>query len=1078
MSDEQAPGGPGPERPEPPRGGPSGAGLLRVAVERPVTVVVTTILVVLFGGLSVAQLPIQLTPDISIPTLSVRTQWPGASPTEVETEILEPQEDALKDVPGLTRMTSNASPDSASLTLEFAVGTDIQEALVRVTNRLTQVGDYPEAADEPSVETADDTGPPLAVIAIRSATGEPVEAYRTWVDEQVLPQILRVRGVGDIFHIGGRDRIYEIDFDPAELAARGLTVPDLAARIRAELRDVSGGDVSLGRRRLLVRTLAVEPDPAHLEEIVLAVGPDGTPIRLRDVGSARIGLREASGVAFSDDRPSMVLLLRREAGTNVLEVTENIRSAVERLDQELFEPEGLELEVLSDQVGYITGALDQVRTNLLLGACLAVLVLFGFLRSFGASAIISLAIPICVFGTALGMTLLGRSVNVVSLAGITFAIGMVLDNSIVSLESIDTWRRRIADPPEAAFEGIREVWGALLASTATTAAVFVPVIGWESEVGQLLRDVAVAISFAVVTSLLVSLWVIPSLAGRVLGPASEEPRVRFRPLARLGRAGLARIGGAVAWLGRSWIRSAAIVGGAVAICVTLALLLLPPLEYLPAGNRNLVFGILVPPPGTAVAELDRVGRHVQSQVVEHIGREVDGAPAIRRSFFVGSPTRVFSGAVADDPDRVRDMLAWLRTVQGGIPGFFSFTTQASLFGRRGGGRSIEVNLSGSDLEELTTAGGAVFGALREALPGAQIRPVPSLDAGALELRAHPRRGEAAPLGVSTADLGLTLDALVDGAIIGELGPEGEPQLDVVVHARRADGRRFETPDDIASAPVLGGNGEIVPLGVLADLREELGPTVIQRIERRRAITLQVAPPEAIPLEAALLTVENEVIGPMTRAGAFGSGVDVDYSGAAGDLELAKGQFANVLLLALIISYLLMSALFEDFLAPVVVLVTVPLAAAGGVLGLRLVDAVLTPQPLDLLTALGFLILIGVVVNNAILVVDGALARLRRGEPLLDAVREATEQRVRPILMTTLTSLAGLLPMVVLPGSGSELYRGVGAIVLGGLALSTLLTLFVVPSAFSLAWTARRGVAGMVRELRGAREAPASAAAEE
>ena len=1029
-----------------------GGGLLRIAVERPVTVVVTAVLVVLFGALSVLDLPIQLTPDISVPTLTVRTSWPGASPTEIESEILEPQEDALKDVPGLVRMTSEARPDQATLTLELSVGTDIDEALVRVTNRLTQVGDYPEAANEPSVETADDTGPPLAVIAIRTPDGQPVAAYRTWVAETVLPELQRVPGIGDIRHIGGRDTVFLIEADPRELAGRGLSIPAIAARVRTELRDVSAGDVTLGRRRLLVRTMAVAPNPEQLEKIVLASGDDGTPIRLGDVARVSLGLRDATGVAMSDDRPSMVLLLSRESGSNVLEVTRQIRERVDELDQDLFRPEGLRIEVISDQVDYIQGALDLVQQNLIVGALLAILALFLFLRSFGASGIVSLAIPICVFGTALGMTLLGRSVNVVSLAGITFAIGMVLDNSIVSLESIDTWRRKVSDPKEAAYEGIREVSGALIASTATTAAVFIPVITWQGEVGQLLRDIAVAISFAVVTSLIVSVWVIPGLAGRVLKTkqGAEEPKIA-RQVTR-------RVGAVVDWIARSPLRSGGVVFGAVGACVAIAIALLPPIEYLPKGNRNLVFGILVPPPGTSVAELERVGERVQGQVAAQTQATPDGAPAIARSFFVGSPERIFAGAVAQDPERVGDMLDWLRGVQGSIPGFIAFATQASLFGRSGGGRSIEINLSGSDLGTLSQVGGQLFGAVREAVPGAQVRPVPSLDPGAPELRAYPRRGEAAPLGVTTSDLGLTLDAFVDGAIVGELGPEGEPQLDVMIRGVRQDGGRIDDADGIRGAPVVTADGSVVPFSVLADLREELGPTVIRRIERRRALTLEVSPPDEVPLEEALARIET-LLSELRADGSLPASVQTSFSGTAGDLEIAQGQFANVLLLALIISYLLMSALFEDFLAPVVVLVTLPLAAAGGVAGLRLVDAFLSPQPLDLMTALGFLILIGVVVNNAILVVDGALARLKEGETLDDAVRGAVESRVRPILMTTLTSLAGLMPMVLFPGSGSELYRGVGAVVLGGLTLSTFLTLFVVPSFFSLVWRVRLKLSG-------------------
>ena len=1032
---------------------------MRVAVERPVTVTVTAVLVVLFGGLSVFDLPIQLTPDITVPRVTVNTTWPGASPTEIESEILEPQEDALDDVPDLVRMISEARTGQGSLTLELAVGTDIDDALIRVGNRLTQVGGYPEAANDPVIATADSTGPPLAVIGIRSVDGEPVEAYRTWVENDILPELQRISGIGDVRHLGGRDTIFLIEVDPRELAARGFTLGQIASRIRSELRDISAGDIELGRRRLLVRTMAIAPDPEELGALVLGASSDGTPIRLADVGRVTLGLRDATGVAMSDDRPSMVLLLDREAGSNVLEVTEQILERVETLNRERFAPEGLEIEVLSDQVDYIEGALELVRQNLMVGAGLAILVLFLFLRSVGASFLISLAIPICVFGTALGMVLLGRSVNVVSLAGITFAIGMVLDNSIVSLESIDTWRSKVSDPKEAAFRGIGEVWGALVASTATTAAVFVPVITWEGEVGQLLRDVAVAISFAVVFSLVVSVWVIPGLAGRLLKTKKKEPGDEATPRRPTFFARARdRIAGTIGWLVRSPLRSLVVVLGAVSVCVGLALVLLPPLEYLPSGNRNLVFGILTPPPGTSVEELDGVARRVQSQIAENLasrreeGREYD-VPAVDRSFFVGSPDRVFAGAIAADPERVDEMMGYLRGVQGQIPGFLSFATKASLFGQAGGGRAIEVNLSGPDLGQLTQVGGRMFGMVQEAIPGAQVRPVPSLDPGAPELRARPRRDEIAPLGLTTADIGLTLDALVDGSIVGELGQPGEPQLDVVVRAVRAGGGRIDDPDAIRSAPVAAPGGEVVPFTVLAELTEELGPTVIRRIERRRALTLTVSPPDEVPLETALTEVDT-LIEQMRADGSLPADVSVEYSGTAGDLEIAKSQFFWVLMLALLISYLLMSALFEDFLAPVVVLVTLPLAAAGGVGGLRLVDAFLAPQPLDLMTALGFLILIGVVVNNAILVVDGALARLREDATLEEALRSSVAGRVRPILMTTATSLAGLLPMVVFPGSGSELYRGIGAVVLGGLTLGTVLTLFVVPSLFALIWRVR------------------------
>ncbi|MGB1014939.1 MAG: efflux RND transporter permease subunit, partial [Nannocystaceae bacterium] len=405
------------------------SGLLAMAIRRPATVLACALLLLLLGALSVLSLPIQLTPDIAVPTLTVTTNWPGSAPTEVEMEILEPQEDALKSVPGLVKMTSTARSDRGQITLEFEVGTPLDEALVRASNSLSQVPNYPEAAREPAISTSNNAGPPLAVITIRASDGSNVDAYRTWLDNRILPQLERIPGVAGILLIGGRDRELHIDFDPKALAARGVTVSQVAAAIQAELRDISGGDLTLGKRRYLVRTPVAPDTPAELEKVVLGAAADGTPLLLGDVAKVRIGLRKRTAMAMTDDAPSMVLLLWRESGTNVLEVTERIKSTVATLQVEHFEQEGLELRLISDQTGYIHAALGLVQQNLLLGGTLSILVLLVFLRSFSASALIAISIPICVVGTILGMSLLGRTVNVVSLAGMAFAVGMVVDNA-------------------------------------------------------------------------------------------------------------------------------------------------------------------------------------------------------------------------------------------------------------------------------------------------------------------------------------------------------------------------------------------------------------------------------------------------------------------------------------------------------------------------------------------------------------------------------------------------------------------------------------------------------------------------
>ncbi len=1040
--------------------------MIRLAIQRPVGVVVCVLLVVIFGSLSLRGVPIQLTPDIEIPTLTVQTDWPGAAPVEVEREILVPQEEVLKSVQGLRKMTGEAAQDRGTITLELEVGTDLDESLVRVTNRLAQVPRYPEAADQPVVSTADAAGPPLAVVLLRAVDGRPVSQYRTWFEEQGLPRLERIRGVAKIDFFGGRDTEVHVDFDADGLAARGIPIGALANAVRAELTDISAGDLTLGKRSFVVRTIAAPDVLTDLEEVVVGTGTDGQPVRLGDVASVREGLRKRSAYVFNNDVEAIALLFRREAGSNVLEVTEEILAEVEAVQGDLLDPLGLELAVVNDQSGYIYDALALVRQNLLMGGVLAVIVLLVFLRSWRASAVVAVAIPVSVIGTALGMSLLGRTVNIVSLAGMAFAVGMVVDNAIVVMEAIDTWRDKTDTIAEAAFEGTREVWGALVASTLTTVAVFLPIALWQDTVGELLRDVAVAVSCAVLISLAVSVFAIPSFAAQFVpdgkGRSPEPPRSDADPAddptdesAPTGVSDAApgflahSVGRIAGWFSRSLPRAGCLSVGVVSVTALIAFLLTPPMEYLPTGNRNLLFGILVPPPGYSVDEMVDIGQGFQDQITRHVGQEIDGNPAIERSFFVARPGQAFMGASAQDPGRIGDLVGFYRSRQRSIPGVFGVASQASLFGRGvGSSRAVDVQVSGSDLRELVSVGQKLMGMLNEALPGAQIRPIPSLDLGAPELQIRPRRVDGRRMQMSGADLGAAVDALVDGRIIGELGREGQPNLRVVLGAKNGGVRDAAA---LMGSSVATPTGEVVPVSSLAELVETTGPTTIQRIERRRAITLQVSPPEDLALEEAMDRIRDQVV---PNAGIPPS-VDITLAGTADDLTIAKNRFAQVLLLAVVISFLLMAALFEDFLAPLVILVTVPMAAAGGVMALRAVDLFLGGQPLDMMTAVGFVLLIGVVVNNAILVVDGALARLRDGMGLEDAVQNAVERRVRPILMSSLTSLAGLLPMVLVPGSGSELYRGVGAVVLGGLSLATGLTMFVVPAVFVVVWRLAR-----------------------
>ncbi len=1033
-------------------------GILAQAISRPVSVISVMILVLFFGALSVLELPIQLTPDIARPTISVTTSWLGASPVEVESEVVEPQEEVLKRVAGLTSMESNSSLGRGEITLEFEVGTDMDQALVRVSNQLSQVPRYPQNVDEPVISTSNSAGPPLAVIIIRSQyPGVSPRGYRTWVDNEVIPELERIPGIASVRVRGGQKDELQIDIDIDALAARNISVSRVAQVVSGELADISAGDFDVGKRRLIVRNRLKPQQASELERVVIGTSPDGIPIRLAEVATVSVGKAKALDMAIANDKDAIALLPSREAGYNILEVTEQIRERVKTLNEERFAPEGLEIVVVDDQVDYIRGAIDVVGNNLMIGAILAIIVLLLFLRRVTGALVISLAIPVCVLGTAIGMAALGRSVNVVSLAGMTFAIGMVIDNSIVALENIDSWSKRTNSAREAAWNGIKEVAGALLASTATTAAVFLPIIFWQGEVGEILRDLAYAIALSVVISFGVSTLIIPSLAAVLISRASDkEPPLKG--LANWGEKVRTAISNSAAWLSAKAWRSIVIVTVAVVATGAIAFTLLPKMEYLPTGNRDLIFGIILPPPGLSVEESRRIGMENQKIMMQHTGKSVDGVPALERSFFVGDPSLFFAGGVAQDVKDIKGVRDFMQELHGRIPGVFNFASQAALFASGiGEGRAVEVELTGPDLDVLIGLGGKMFGQLRGAVPGARIRPVPVLDLGAPEMHIRPKRDEVAELGVNSAELALVSDVYIDGRKIGEWSPEGEAKIDVKLRSQASVDPTADPMRLLSDAPVATPSGNVVPFSVLAEVETTLGPTVIRRVERKRSVTLQVTPPDDMPFESAIEAIESQVLQPLRASGEIPPSVEVNLGGSAGKLQQAQKQFGWVLVIALIISFLLLAALFEDFLAPVVVLVTIPLAAGGGVLGLLLVDTFINEQPLDIMTAVGFLILIGVVVNNAILIVDLAISRLRDGQALDDAVRGAVQDRVRPIFMSAFTSLAGLAPMAIATGAGSELYRGVGAVLLGGLFLSTIMALFVVPSLFALIWRLRSTV---------------------
>ncbi|MGI9228767.1 MAG: efflux RND transporter permease subunit, partial [Gammaproteobacteria bacterium] len=495
--------------------------MFRLAISRPVIVAVIMLIVCLFGVLSMFRIPIQMIPDLDVRAITVTTSWAGATPQDVEKEIIIEQEEYLRRIPGLDRMISNAGTGRARIELEFPHGTEINELLIRVNNALSQVRNYPENVNEPRIVTSSFSNNPFLFFSTTPLPGNPknvnIPGMLDFVSDHLRTRLERVPGVSEVSAWGGSERQIRVVVDPAKLAERQITLTQLRDAIRGRNRDVSGGDLDSGKRRFLLRTIGRFEGLDDLENMVIA-NRDGSFIRLADVGHVEQSTFEIRSFSYRGGEPNITLGVRRQIGANVVQVMAGVMKKVEELNQGIARNNGLQLRMVSNDVRYVTDSIKNVRRNLLLGACLVVTVLFLFLRSMPATLIGALGIPVCTITAFLGLLLAGRTINVISLAGVAFAIGMTLDNSIVVLENIYRHIQQGKDRMTAALDGVREVWPAVLASTLTTIFVFLPILFIREEAGQLYSDIAIAISTSIFFSMLIAITVVPTMSARYLSP--------------------------------------------------------------------------------------------------------------------------------------------------------------------------------------------------------------------------------------------------------------------------------------------------------------------------------------------------------------------------------------------------------------------------------------------------------------------------------------------------------------------------------------------------------------------------------
>lgn len=1018
--------------------------IIRYSIEKPVTVISVIIIVLLFGLISLKRLPFQLSPTVIEPEIKVTTTWRGATPYEIEREIIEEQENTLKGLPNLEEMESESMNGMGTVTLRFKVGTNVEEVLTRVSNKLNEVPSYPNDVDKPVVNASGASTSPVVWIILKTMDSNPrhVETYRTFFEEEVRQHLERVKGVSDLFIGAGTEQEMHVVVKPDRLAALGLTVYDLISNLQKENINTSAGTLEVGRQKYRIRTKAEFNSAEDIRNVVLR--SDGQKrVLLRDVADVDFGYAKPNGVVLHNGTGGMAVGIRPEPGTNILEMTDQLEETVKWLNETKLKPNKLYFHWLYDQRFYIGGAIKLIKQNIVFGGLLAVAVLMLFLRSLRATAVVALAIPISIVGTFTVLDIMGRNLNVISLAGIAFAVGMLVDNAIVVIENIDRHRKTGKSAYDAALDGTKEVWGAVLASTVTTVAVFLPIVFIHEEAGQLFRDIAIAVVTAVSLSLFVSVSVIPMFSNKFFGVASSKKLHSKSILVSSGNWLAEQIMNLVSMAISNWKTRLTTICLLTGLAFFTVWALLPKMEYLPQGNRNFVLSILAPPPGLSNQELLEIGNYFTEIARPHLGKDVNGMPGIADMFYIGREGFNIVGALSTHWDRAGELRPLFNRMIYSIPGMYGVSLQPGIFSRRiGTGRSVELDISGDDLELIVAAATRLFEKIRDDIDDTQVRPVPSIELSYPEAQIIPDRERLKTNGMTSRELGLALDVLMDGTYVGDFKQEGKKKIDLIIKSADAG---IATPEDLYHSLLSTPKGQMVPVSSLARLEHTAGMTQIRHLERKRTVTLQITPPDDMALQEALEIIEQEII-PAVRAEGLFKELEVGISGAADKLIETRNVLQWNFVLAALIAYLLMASLFSNFIYPLIIMLTIPLAGAGGFIGLKLLNIFLVQQPMDVLTMLGFVILIGVVVNNAILIVHQALNNFHnRGMTHHDAVLDSTRSRLRPIYMSAATSIFGMMPLVLVQGAGSEMYRGLGSVLLGGLAVSTVCTVFVIPA---------------------------------
>ncbi|MBY6188434.1 efflux RND transporter permease subunit [Marinobacter hydrocarbonoclasticus] len=1076
--------------------------LIQTAIKRPITVWMGILTLLLFGMVGFSRLAVTLLPEMNYPTLTVRTLYPGAAPIEVEQLVSKPIEESVGIVKGLRRLSSTSRAGLSDIQLEFEWGTDMDLAALDTREKLDAIL-LPLDIDKPLILRFNPNLDPIMRLGVKTGATDEASliALRSWADDELKRQLETVPGVASVRPAGGLVREVQILVDQDKLAQLNLTPDQLVQRIGAENINLSAGKLTQGSQELLVRTLN-QFDSIDALANVIVFHDAGRQVRLKDVAEVRDGYAERTDISRVDGEDAVEIALYKEGDANAVQVAQAVRARLDALSQR---DDAREITVLYDQSRFIKGAIDEVTSAALIGAVLAMLVIYLFLRDIRPTLIISLSIPISVVATFNLMYFSGISLNLMSLGGIALAVGLLVDNAIVVLENIDRHRQLASSESdnadtraEAARLGTAEVAGAITASTLTTLAVFVPLLFVEGVAGALFGDQALTVAFALVASLLVALTAIPMLAGRrgfqwpegaprvaKAVPQSGWGKTRhyattvfsfpFAVLFRhipaliftlglvLGRfiKRIARwVFAPLAWAfqklynGLAWFYphllalalrqrlltlalAVAITGTAAALLPRIGMELIPPM------NQGEFYLEVQLPPGTDVRRTD--------EVLDRLAQSILSNPAVDHAYSQAGSAAMLSSAssrsgenwgrlqvVLADPAAQQSVMATLRQTASRIPDLEAELKQPQLMSFK---QPLAIELSGYELDQLKAASTALAKALAANPRFSDVTN--SLRDGQPELAIHFDHARLAALGLTAPDVASRLATLVGGTVASRY-TLADRKIDIRLRANEETRDQIE---DIRALIVNPGSTHPVPLDAVATIEQSIGPAAINRVAQQRVAIVSAGLAEGTLSEG--VTEAREVLDGL----ALPVGIRAEFGGQNEEMEQSSRSLKIALALAVFLVYIVMASQFESLLHPLLILAAVPMALAGSVLGLWI-----TGTALSVLVFIGLIMLCGIVVNNAIVLVDRINQLRASGMDRIEAIQQAAASRLRPILMTTLTTTLGLLPMLLGLGEGAELRAPMAITVIFGLGLSTVLTLVVLPVLYALFDRAHRPTA--------------------